>query len=280
MVVKRLICTAGVDRPGPAVAVAARAVEHGLALLFELVETRIRIRQRRRSCSDRVRQRANPMVREQHALKRGQVVQQLLRRDILDLRVIDECAGGLLLKRRETRVQLVAARRIGVAWPDGKARVRSRQGDVVHGGHHAPHVYGRLVRHGIGRGIDEPDGRWQRERNPDETVLAKIAEIAGRIAVRPKIVRIDRPEQRIVSIRVPAAPQLQQAESRLDARRRELEVVRRHVAVGARAAVSVEAVRLPIEEREEAPLDGVARLAATVEGRSRRCGDAVRAGRR
>ena len=75
------------------------------------------------------------------------------------------------------------------------------------------------------------------KRDPDETVLAKIAEVAGGVAVGPEVVGIDRAKQRIVGIRIPAAAPLKQLEPRLGAGRRELEAVGRHVAVGARAAV-------------------------------------------
>ena len=54
-----------------------------LPCLFERVEPAIGIRQRRRALSDGVGQRAHAMVREQHPLKRRQVVEHLLRRRVL-----------------------------------------------------------------------------------------------------------------------------------------------------------------------------------------------------
>ncbi len=153
------------------------------------------------------------MVREQHPLKRGQVVEKLLRRRVLNLRMIDERAERLLLKRRE-RARPVDIRRSG--WGRAATPAMLASGPVsatlFTRRHHAPHVDERLVRHGVGRGIDEPDARWQREGDPDETVLAKIAEIAGGVAVGPEIVGIDRPKQRIVGVRIPVAPPLKESE--------------------------------------------------------------------
>ena len=88
--------------------------------------------------------------------------------------------------------------------------VRSGEGHVVDRRHAPPHVHERLGRRRVGRGIDEPDVRGQREGDPDETVLAKIAEVTGVLAVGPEIIRVDRPEQRIVGVRVPPAPPLQE----------------------------------------------------------------------
>ena len=55
--------------PGPAVALAAGAREHGLALLFERRQRRVGIGQRLRACADRVSQDAHAMIGEQHALE-------------------------------------------------------------------------------------------------------------------------------------------------------------------------------------------------------------------
>src|SRR4030095_14959156 len=53
-----------------------------------------------------------------------------------------------------------------------------------------------------------------------------------------KIIGMDRPKQRIARLRIELAPPLEQLESRLRARRRELEIVGRHVAVSARASAA------------------------------------------
>ena len=66
-------------------ALAAGALEDDLALLLELVERRIGIRQRCRAVSDGVGQGAHTVIREQHALKRREIVEQPLRRRVLDL---------------------------------------------------------------------------------------------------------------------------------------------------------------------------------------------------
>ena len=144
-----------------------------------------------------VRQGANTMVGEQHSLKRSQVVEKPLRRCILDLGVIGERTERLLLKRRHAGVQLVSAGRVRSAWPRIDA-VRAREGHVVDGGNAPPEVHERLGRRRARRGIDELDVRGQGESDPDQAVLAKVAEIARALAVRPEIVRVDRPKQGIV----------------------------------------------------------------------------------
>jgi hypothetical protein len=57
-----------------------------------------------------------------------------------------------------------------------------------------PYIHERLGRGRVGRRIDEPDIQRQREGNPDEAILAKIAEVIGAVAVGAEIVRIDRPK--------------------------------------------------------------------------------------
>ena len=73
-----MTATGVVDCPGPPWHMAAGALEYRLALRFERVERRIGIRQRSRPRLDRVGQRANAVVREEHALKGGEVVEELL----------------------------------------------------------------------------------------------------------------------------------------------------------------------------------------------------------
>ena len=53
----------------PAVALAAGAREHGLALLFERCQLRVGIGQWLGACADRVSQDAHAMIGEQHALE-------------------------------------------------------------------------------------------------------------------------------------------------------------------------------------------------------------------
>ena len=172
-------------------------------------EPAIGIRQRHGALTHRVRQGANTFVGEQHALERRQIVEQPLRRRLKDLRVIGQRRQRLLLERRESCVQLIATGVVRSARPQD-AVVRAGERDIVHGGNASPHVDFRLRRRQIGRRIDEPDVGRQRERDPDEAVLAKIAEIAGALAVGPEVIRVDRPEQRIVGIGIPPAPPLQE----------------------------------------------------------------------
>ena len=253
----------GVDCPGPPWHWVQARSNTALPCCSSGVSRRIGIRQRHRAFADGVGQGANTMVREQHPLKRRQIVEQLLRRRALDLRVIGERAERLLLKRRDAGVQLVAAGLVRAARPRD-AIVRAGEGDIVDRRHAPPHVHERLGRRHVGRRIDEPDVRWQREGDPDEAVLAKIAEIAGALAVDPEIIRVDRPEQRIVGIGIAPPPPLEELEPRLDAGGRELEIVRRHVAVGARAPVRAQSSSLRSKNARRPRSDGVAGLAAAV----------------
>jgi hypothetical protein len=102
--------------------------------------------------------------------------------------------------------------------------------------------------------------------HPHEAVLAQVAEVP---CVRPEgteIIRIHRPEQGIVGLRIPEPPQLQQPEARFDVRRRELEVVGHHVTIGAGAPIGVQPVQLAIEKGKKSADDGIARLAVTAFG--------------
>ena len=56
------------------------AYEDGLALSLQFVEGRIRIGQGKGPVADGVGERPNALVREQHPLKRRQIVEKLLRR--------------------------------------------------------------------------------------------------------------------------------------------------------------------------------------------------------
>ena len=62
---------------------------------------------------------------------------------------------------------------------------------------------------------------------------------------------------------MPFAPQLKILEPRLHVGRRQLKMVRHHVAVSTRAPVAIQSFQPPIEEREEAARDCAAGLAAT-----------------
>ncbi len=258
-----------VDCPGTAVTLRAGAREHDLPLRFELVERRIGIRQRRGALPERIRKRADTLVREQHTLEGSDIVEQLLRRHALQLRMIRQRTERLFLQRRHPRIHLIATRRVRAARP-GVRPVGSGQRHVIDGRNGAPHIHEGLARHRIGGRIDEFDLRRQREDDPDQPVLAEVAEVVGALAVGPEIVRIDRPEQRIVRLRIPQSYELQKPVPRVDAGRRQLEMVGRHVAVGARAPVPRQAVRPAIEERKQASDDGVAGFTTAVGGRLQR----------
>ena len=65
-----------VDCPGPPWHWRAGTHEYRLALLLEFVERRIGIRQRGVPGPHGIRERPNTMVREQHALEGGEVVEE------------------------------------------------------------------------------------------------------------------------------------------------------------------------------------------------------------
>src|SRR5438132_6440444 len=123
--------------------------------------------------------------------------------------------GNLKLFHSVTCFVLVSAVVVLAAgqWVD---TVRSREFNVIDGRNRAPDVDERLARWCVGDGIDQLDVRRQRECDPDETVLAEIAEIAGALAVGPEIIRVYRSEQRIVGVRIPSAAQLKESEPGLD----------------------------------------------------------------
>ena len=178
-----------------------------------------------------------------------------------------ERSQRLLLQCAKPRVKLVATHGVRTPWPRILA-VEPRQLDVVDGRHHPPHIDFGLGRWQVGQRIDEPDlaVEWKGQPDPDEAVLPQIAEIVGVLTIRVEIVGVDRPEQRIVCVRIESPQQLEEPESCLDARWRELEVVRRHVAVRAGAPVAVQPGQASIQKRQPSPEDGVAGLASTIGG--------------
>src|SRR6185369_8343198 len=129
--------------PGTTVALRACANEHCLALLFQRIERRIRIWQGDDSSACRVGQAAHAIIREEYPLERGQIVQQrdqVVQRFAwrqLDFRVIEQRAERLVLKRRETAVQLVSTCAIGVACP-GYSGVGACEFYIVDARNHSP----------------------------------------------------------------------------------------------------------------------------------------------
>jgi hypothetical protein len=83
--------------------------------------------------------------------------------------------------------------------------------------------------------------------------------------VRAKVIRIDRSEERVVCLRIELATPLEKLESRFGAGRRQLKIVRGHVAIGAGPPVSAQTVKAPVQERAETARDRIARLRAAVE---------------
>ena len=112
--------------------------------------------------------------------------------------------------------------------------------------------------------IEQLDIRGERDRDPDQAVLRQVGEVVRGGAVGAKVVGVGRAKERIVDAGCGHV-----REPRLRGSRRQLEVLRIHVAVGACAAVAPQAGQRPVVE---------VRLAATdrrVDRRSRRRGAAV-----
>ena len=82
---------------------------------------------------DRIRERADTLVREQHALKRVQIVEQSLRRLVLNLRVIQQCAQRLILEREKAPIELISAGGVRAARP-GIQAIRTGQLHIRHAG--------------------------------------------------------------------------------------------------------------------------------------------------
>jgi hypothetical protein len=94
-------------------------------------------------------------------------------------------------------------------------------------------------------------------------VLPQVAEIVRGFVIGPEIVGVDRAKQGVVVRRIELAHETLELESKFDIRRRQLEMVGRHVTVGTGAAVAREPVQPPIAERLRPARHRVARLAAT-----------------
>jgi hypothetical protein len=222
------------------VALGARPREDSFALFFQLGERRIGIG-RYCPCSDSLRDRAHLWVREQDLLERREIVEDLQRRQRGRLRMANERSECLLLQRAEPAIQLVSTCGVRAARPR-VCVVETGQLDVVDGRNHTPDIHQRFARWRVRRRVDQPDVRRQRKCDPNQAVLAQVAEITCRHPVRAEVIGIDRPEERVVGLGIELAPPLEQLKSRLRARGRELEIVGRHVAVGARPSVAVQAM--------------------------------------
>jgi hypothetical protein len=252
---------------GAAVALGAGPREDGFALFLQLAELWIRIGRHKPGVNS-LRDRAHAWIREQDLLECGEIVEELWRRRGLDLCMIDQRAERLLLKRGHPGVELIST---GAVWAAGPRveTVRSGELHIINGRNRAPDVDERFARWCVGDGINQFDVRRQRECDPDETVLAEIAEIAGVVAVGPEIVGIDRPKERVVCLRLELSTPLEGLESRLGTPGRELKTVSWHVAVGACPSVAAHTVQASIHEGAEPARNRVARLRAAIKRASR-----------
>lgn len=79
------------------------------------------------------------MIREEHALKRRQVVEEPRERHVLDPRVVDQGAARLLLKGVDAAIELIPTRRVRPPRP-GVGPGGPGQRHVVDGRHHTSDV--------------------------------------------------------------------------------------------------------------------------------------------
>jgi hypothetical protein len=75
--------------------------------------------------------------------------------------------------------------------------------------------------------------------------------------VHSEIVRIDGAEQRVVGIAIAVPPRLEPVEPCLHARRRQLKVIGRHVAIRTRPAVCTQSFQLAIDKTRQPSRDGI-----------------------
>ena len=198
------------------------AVEHHLALLFELGQLTVWIRERCRARDDGVGQRVNARRREQCLLEGREIIEHVGRRLDRDLRVRDERSACLFLQRPEPRIVLIAALTIrsdGIeahdwytrGWrPDRRHAIGTGDRDIVHRHNRSPEINERLISrcalHRIRRGtcgrVDQPDVGRQRHRDANQPVLHQVREVGRPVAVDAEVVGVDRPEERIVRVLV------------------------------------------------------------------------------
>jgi hypothetical protein len=82
--------------------------------------------------------------------------------------------------------------------------------------------------------------------------------------VHAEVIGVDWAKERVVRCWVESKTELKQLVSSFDVRRRQLEAVNRHVAVGARAAVALKALDFPIQKCVEAGCRASTLLAGAV----------------
>jgi hypothetical protein len=189
----------------------------------------------------------------------------------LDLRVIPEGSESLILKRVHSPVELVPTRDVRSSRPKGFEPIGAGEGHVPNTRNGTPHVRERLVRNCVsgGRlarsrdtaghaacGVDQLRVRRQWEPDSDQTVLDEVGEIVGVIAILHEIVGVNWTEERIVRVGLYRSAQPQSVEPGLCVRWRELEAVRRHVAVRAGAPIGIEADQGAIVKHLSTRLEG------------------------
>ena len=167
-------------------------------------------------------------------------------------------AQRLVLQRVDAAVELITSPRVRASGRRGIDAIGAGDGDIADRGHGAPDVGDRFAgraRRGRARhrrpAVEKLDVCGQRDRDANQAVLCQVREIVCGRSVDAEIIGIDGAEEWIVNagrdhLRKPS----------LRRRRRQLEVLGVHVAVGARPAIAPQAgegsvveVRLASTER-------------------------------
>ena len=110
----------------------------------------------------------------------------------------------------------------------------------------------------------------QGHRHANEPVFHQVREVARVVSVYAEVVGVHRPEERIVRVLVVLPFRLQRIEPGSGSRGRELEAIRRHVAVGAGASVAAEFFEIAVVEGCTTSRHRIARRLVAIEMRSRR----------
>ena len=154
------------------------------------------------------------------------------------------------------------ARQVG---PERVDVVRAGNRDVEQRHDRSPDIDERFVRGLTSRRVNQLDVRGQRHGDAHQAVLHEIRIVARILAVFAEVVRVHRPEQGIVGVRIAGAARQQSLESLPHRGRRQLEALRGHMAVGACASIASESFQVAVMERERAAHDRATWLTVAVQ---------------
>jgi hypothetical protein len=189
-----------------------------------------------------------------------------------------ERSARLFLERAKTRVMLIAATKVRtgrIVSENGQAReVGPHRVDIVGAGNRhvkqghdgAPEIDERFVGWLTCLHVNQPDVRGQRHGDAHQAVLDEVRIVDRTLPILAEVVGVHRSEKGIVGSRIVVAPRQQSLEPLPRSGRRQLETLRRHVAVRARAPVSAESHQVAVVERECTARDRATGLTIAVRG--------------